>query len=94
MVKEWNSVGVLSSTGNFEPLTSLVVERDWPLKVDSNNLRRQNIGTNNGYLVLPTGNANEQIDGIDYSWSQKEVAEQRILDKTTRSMEGRRGCRR
>ena len=78
---------ILSSTGNFEPLTSLVVKRDWPLEVDSNNLRWQDIGTNNGYLVLPTGDADEQINGIDDSWSQEEVAEQRILDKTTRSME-------
>ena len=37
--------------------------------------------------MLPTGNADEQVNGIDNSWSQEEVAKERILHKTSRSME-------
>ena len=37
--------------------------------------------------MLPAGDADEQIDGVDDSWSQEEVAKQRILHKTSRSME-------
>ena len=37
--------------------------------------------------MLPTGDTDEQVDGVDDSWSQEEVAKERILHKTSRSME-------
>ena len=37
--------------------------------------------------MLPTGDTDEQVDGVDNSWSQEEVAKERILHKTSRSME-------
>ena len=78
---------ILSSAGNLQPLSSFVVKRDGPLEVDTDHLRRQDIRTYDSDLVLPTRNADKQINGIDDSWSQEEVAEQRILHKTSRSVE-------
>ena len=37
--------------------------------------------------MLPTGDTDEQVDGVDNSWSQEEVSKERILHKTSRSME-------
>ena len=41
----------------------------------------------NSDLVLPTGDTDEQVNGVHDSWSQEEVTKQWILHQMSRSME-------
>ena len=78
---------VLGCTGDLHPLTSLVVEGDWPLEVHTNNLGRKDVGTNNGEFDFPASHADEEVESIHNAWSKEEVAKERILNETTRSVE-------
>ena len=83
MILSW----VLSQRSNTHPLASLVVEGDWTMKVDTDYTRWEDIGTYYKGFDLGTSDANDLINDKDDTWSEEEVTKERILHKTSRTVQ-------
>ncbi len=77
---------VQCSTGNLQPLASLVIKCHRSLEVHTHNQRGQDLGTNNSHLGLSSTDTDEQINSVYNSRSEEEVAKERVLHKTSRAV--------